>query len=174
MAKKTSSITVLIRAQEAEDWEGIAVLRSMPNVVYYTLQLPFVSRDVVRDKLENPLPGRHTLVALVDERIVGQLGLQVGTGRRAHTAALGMMVHDDYQGQGIGSALMQAALDQAEKWLNLSRIELEVYTDNQPALELYRKFGFEIEGTLRDYAYRDGRYVDTYLMARVRAAVSTE
>jgi putative acetyltransferase len=63
---------------------------------------------------------------------------------------------------------MQAAVDLAENWLNLSRIELEVYTDNAAGLALYQKFGFEIEGTLRDYAFRDGQYVDSYLMARIR------
>ena len=39
--------------------------------------------------------------------------------------------------------------------------------DNEPAIRLYRKFGFEVEGTLRELAYRDGRYVDGFLMARL-------
>ncbi|MBN1565512.1 MAG: GNAT family N-acetyltransferase, partial [Anaerolineae bacterium] len=86
----------------------------------------------------------------------------------AHVADLGMMVHADYQGRGVGSALMVAALDLAENWLNISRIELTVYTDNAVAIALYEKFGFEIEGTLRDYAFRGGKYSDTYLMARLR------
>ena len=53
-------------------------------------------------------------------------------------------------------------------WLNLKRLELEVYTDNVPAIRLYGKFGFTIEGTLVDFAVRDGQYVDVYLMARLR------
>jgi L-phenylalanine/L-methionine N-acetyltransferase len=79
-----------------------------------------------------------------------------------------MAVHDDFQGRGVGSALMAAMLDLADNWLNLRRIELEVYADNAPAVRLYEKFGFAIEGTLRDFAFRDGEYVDAYLMARVR------
>jgi putative acetyltransferase len=47
-------------------------------------------------------------------------------------------------------------------------LELEVYTDNEPAVRLYQKFGFEIEGTAIQYAFRDGQYVDLYLMARLR------
>jgi putative acetyltransferase len=81
---------------------------------------------------------------------------------------LGMAVRDDWQGKGVGTALMQAAIDLADKWLNLSRLELEVYTDNEPAVRLYQKFGFEIEGTAIQYAFRDGQYVDLYLMARLR------
>jgi putative acetyltransferase len=43
-----------------------------------------------------------------------------------------------------------------------------VYTDNAPAIRLYEKFGFTIEGTLVDFAFRDGQYVDVYMMARLR------
>ena len=79
-----------------------------------------------------------------------------------------MMVRDDWQGKGIGTALMQAAVDLADKWLNLSRLELNVFFDNEPAIKLYKKFGFQVEGTRIGYAFRDGQYVDTLMMARVR------
>ena len=52
---------------------------------------------------------------------------------------------------------MKAALDLADNWLNLTRIELEVCTDNQTGIALYEKWGFEIEGTLRHFAFRGGR-----------------
>jgi putative acetyltransferase len=63
---------------------------------------------------------------------------------------------------------MQAAMEVADKWLNLLRLELEVYADNAPAVRLYQKSGFVIEGTLVRYAYRAGEYVDVYTMARLR------
>src|SRR3712207_8890917 len=50
----------------------------------------------------------------------------------------------------------------ADNWLNVLRLELDVYVDNEPAVALYRKFDFEIEGTHRQAAFREGRYVDTY------------
>jgi putative acetyltransferase len=62
---------------------------------------------------------------------------------------------------------MQAAVDFADNWLNLSRLELEVYTDNERALRLYKKFGFEIEATCRQSCFRAGKLVDTYAMARL-------
>ena len=46
-------------------------------------------------------------------------------------------------------------LDLADNWLNLTRIEPSVYTDNAAAVVLYEKFGFEIEGTHRRYAFRN-------------------
>ncbi len=79
-----------------------------------------------------------------------------------------MAVRDDWQGKGVGTALMGAALDLADNWLDLTRVELTVYTDNAAGIALYEKFGFEIEGTHRRYAFRNGEYVDAYSMARLR------
>jgi len=45
---------------------------------------------------------------------------------------------------------------------------LEVYTDNEPAIRLYKKFGFVVEGTLKQFAFRDGQFVDVHTMARLR------
>ena len=42
-----------------------------------------------------------------------------------------------------------------------------MYTDNAIALRLYRKFGFEVEGTLKAFAFRNGRFIDAYTMARI-------
>jgi putative acetyltransferase len=63
---------------------------------------------------------------------------------------------------------MRAGVEMADRWLNLTRLELEVYTDNEAAIRLYERVGFEREGTMRQYAFRDGRYVDAYVMARLR------
>jgi putative acetyltransferase len=79
-----------------------------------------------------------------------------------------MGVHDDWQGKGVGSALLAACIDLADNWLNITRLYLEVYTDNEPAIRLYEKFGFEREGTLRKDAFRNGQYVDSYIMARLK------
>ena len=62
---------------------------------------------------------------------------------------------------------MQAALDLADNWLRLRRVELRVYADNARAIALYGKFGFEVEGTHRAYSIRNGVYVDSLSMARI-------
>jgi putative acetyltransferase len=54
--------------------------------------------------------------------------------------------------------------------MNLTRLELTVFVDNERAVALYKKHGFEIEGELVDYAYRNGRYVTAYTMARRKPA----
>ena len=63
---------------------------------------------------------------------------------------------------------MDACLNLADDWLNLRRVDLRVYADNEPAIKLYEKFGFELEGTLRDHTFRGGQYIDAYAMARLK------
>lgn len=59
-------------------------------------------------------------------------------------------------------------MDLADSWLGLTRLDLRVYVDNAPAITLYKKFGFEIEGTHKRFAYRTGEYMDAHVMARLR------
>ena len=77
------------------------------------------------------------------------------------------------QGQGVGTALMQALVDDADRWAQVLRLELTVYADNARAIALYRKFGFEVEGTHRAYALRDGACVDALAMARLHPSPPT-
>ncbi|WP_368294919.1 GNAT family N-acetyltransferase, partial [Klebsiella pneumoniae] len=80
----------------------------------------------------------------------------------------GMAVAAGHQGCGIGSALMREMIDLCDNWLRVERIELTVFADNAPAIAVYKKYGFEIEGTGRRYALRNGEYVDAYYMARMK------
>ena len=63
-----------------------------------------------------------------------------------------------------------AAIDLADNWIQITRLELFVWTTNSNAVRLYKSLGFEQEGTLRDYAFYDGRFLDAYVMARFRPA----
>ena len=159
-----------IRSAEPDDYAAARELHGCPKAMAGTLQLPFPSLEMWRQRLASPGEGNYNLAAVVGERVVGMFGLHTfpNRPRRRHVGDIGMAVHDEWQGKGVGSALMRAGVELADKWLNLSRLELTVYTDNEPAIRLYERFGFEREGTLRRYAFRDGVYVDAHLMARLR------
>ncbi|UCH60241.1 MAG: GNAT family N-acetyltransferase [Anaerolineales bacterium] len=162
---------ITVRRSEPNDYEAVHKIFTNPRVIWGTLQLPYPSVDMWKKRLAEPPEGLISLVACVENNeVVGQLGLHTFPKRfrRRHAGQIGMAVHDDWQNKGIGTALMQAAIELADNWLDLRRLELEVYVDNIPAIRLYEKFGFIIEGTLVEYAFRDGEYVDTYLMARLR------
>ena len=157
-----------LRAARPGDADGLAELMNLPGFRWGTLRLPFHTAEEIRPRIEKAAAGSLSLVALVDGQIVGNAGLERFTGRRMHAGGIGMGVHDAWVGRGIGATLLAAVLETADNWLNLLRLELSAYTDNAPALALYRRFGFVVEGTYRDYAFRDGRYVDAHAMARIR------
>jgi putative acetyltransferase len=163
-------ITFTVRRAEPDDYKAMYQVWAGPKAIWGTLQLPFPSAENLRKRLAEPPEGTFNLVACAENEIVGQLGLHTFPNhpRRRHVGQIGMAVRDDWQGKGAGSALIQAAVDLADKWLNLIRMELEVYTDNEAAVRLYTKFGFIIEGTHINFAYRDGQYVDAHFMARLR------
>jgi putative acetyltransferase len=159
---------LVIRAREPGDWREFAELMELPKVRWGTLRLPFGTKDQYRKWLESPPEGMTGIVAELDGRIVGCADVTRDKGRRSHAGAIGIAVHDDFHGRRIGSAMMAALIEVADDWLDLKRLELTVQTDNEPAIRLYRKFGFAVEGTRRADTFRDGEYVDSLFMARLR------
>jgi len=151
-------VTFSIRRAEPDDYQALHQVYVAPKAIWGTLQLPYPSIESWRKRSAEPVDEVFNLVTCVENEVVGHLGLHTfpNKPRRRHTGQIGMTVRDDWQGKGAGSALMRAAVDLADKWLNLQRLELEVYTDNDPALRLYKRFGFSVEGTLHLYAFRDG------------------
>ena len=158
-----------IRHVEPEDYQDLQALMACASVVWGTLQMPYPSVRLWKERAATPLEGHYRLVAELAGTVVGMIGLHPESRpRRNHAAHIGMSVHDAHQGQGVGQALLEAAINIADGWLNLRRLELTVFTDNDQAIALYERLGFEREGVLREFAFRGGSYVDALTMARLR------
>ncbi len=102
---------------------------------------------------------------LEDGEIVGRLSLardQHPASR--HVADLGLMVAMSHRRQGIGRALLAAAVDWARR-NGVQKLELHVFPFNEAAIRLYEQFGFEREGYRKRHYRRGGEYVDAILMA---------
>ncbi|MHB1317082.1 MAG: GNAT family N-acetyltransferase [Anaerolineae bacterium] len=126
----------VIRPLEVEDYRDWHAIMACPGVQRQTLQLPSLTLGTARSRLESRSENSHTLAALVDGHVVGQGWLQVMGGRRSHVGQPGVAVLDEYWRRGIGKALLEALIDLGENWLGLTRLELEVYTDNTAAIAL--------------------------------------
>ncbi len=126
---------------------------------------PFRQRFWIAGKASNPF--ETCLVALLDGDIIGML--DSWTDRRArvkHVTTFAMSVDPNHARQGIGTLL----LDKFTNWVaenpRLDKIELHVHADNAPAIALYKKAGFTVEGTRkRAIKYNDNRFIDDILMA---------
>ncbi|KAB2334513.1 GNAT family N-acetyltransferase [Cytobacillus depressus] len=106
-------------------------------------------------------------VAEEEGKLVGYLIAIGGSARRTqHSAYLVIGILENFRGKGIGTALFQ----NLEKWAmnhNISRLELTTVTQNEAGVALYKKIGFEIEGTKRNSLIIDGKPYDEYFMAKL-------
>jgi putative acetyltransferase len=158
-----------IRRMTPDDADAMHALMTSPSVVWGTLQSPLQSPDHWRRLLSRQATSADCLLcAEVDGVLAGNCGVHgAASARREHAASLGMGVDPRFQGMGVGGALLDAVLALADGELGLSRVDLEVYEDNERGLRLYEGRGFVREGIRRAAAFRDGRFVDNVLMARV-------
>ncbi len=161
---------IVIRHVTPEDAAALHRIYGQPDTQASTLHLPHASLQMWHARLATPQPNAHLLVACIDEEVVGQCALHVeDRARRRHAASLGMGVDDRYRQRGVGTALMREMVSLCDNWLQVSRMELTVFVDNGPAIALYQRFGFGIEGTARGFAIRHGELIDAHYMARVKA-----
>lgn len=101
-----------------------------------------------------------------DSELVGRISLARDQHPASHHVAdLGLMVSASYRRQGIGHALLEAAVGWARE-AGITKLELHVFPWNEPAIRLYEQFGFEREGFRKAHYRRgDGQYADAILMA---------
>ncbi|QVK20502.1 GNAT family N-acetyltransferase [Mycoplasmatota bacterium] len=135
-------------------------LTTAPGEVSYTVE---EEEKIIMNWIENK--SCNNLLCLYDGRIIGICGLH-GTDKRKrikHMSSLGITVAKEFWGLGIGYFLIQEQIRYAKE-VGLKKIDLEVRCDNKAGIHLYKKCGFEIEGTHRCAAYIDGIYKDNYYM----------
>lgn len=118
-------------------------------------------------KIASLKQGGRYVVAELEGQIIGHAFLEpMGLQARRHVMILTIVVHDGFQGRGVGKALMRDLLGWAEKQIRVRKIELRVRAANERAMALYKKFGFVLEGRFRGrIKIADGDYVDDIAMA---------
>ncbi len=113
------------------------------------------------------LENQTIFVAEYNGQLVGYLAALGGEFQRnRHSVYIIIGILQAFTGQGIGTQLFRTL----EEWAQLQRIhrlELTVMVHNEAGLALYKKQGFEIEGTKRDSLLVNGKYVDEYYMAKL-------
>lgn len=112
--------------------------------------------------------GRTDQLVLAIERLsdgepIGGIGL-MEVNAAARTAVLGVWIGRPWWDQGLGTDAVRTLCRYAFRFMNLQRIELNVFATNPRAVRAYEKVGFRTEGTRRRSTFVGGRHVDSYLM----------
>ncbi|MGC0122809.1 MULTISPECIES: GNAT family N-acetyltransferase [Providencia] len=170
MIKRLDVGNITIRRATLNDVPAVTQMHAAYSAYANTLQLPYPTEKTWEARLGANDPLVTQFVATIGDDVVGLLVIsQPSQVRRRHVATFGITVSETHQGKGIGSQLMQVMVDYCDNWLNVHRIELEVFAANGSGIGLYEKFGFELEGRMKDYAFRDGQYVDAVMMSRIKS-----
>jgi len=86
----------------------------------------------------------------------------------SHMGELGILVHRDHRGRGIGRALLADVLRQCDG--RFDSVRLSVFSTNRRARKLYEEFGFVHVGTVPRVFRRGDRYIDEEIMVRPLSA----
>jgi ribosomal protein S18 acetylase RimI-like enzyme len=164
---------VLFRPNKSQDFEMVwDMLSTLSEESLRFLPHPFIKEEIMRMIIEINHRELLPIVAVAEEpdsrrRIVAvaTLGFQQGVARR-HRAEFDIVVHDDYQGRGLGTMLTRHMIDIARE-KGLRKVYLKTSTQNLRAIHLYKKMGFRIEGRLvmEHYHHRRQEYGDDFRMA---------
>ncbi|GEM_PF-6420124 len=165
----TASVTV--RAAEADDTDAVAEVLAAGGALVSPRYVPYRSRASVRQALENPGENQRVLVAELDGALAGVAELRLHEGRRAHSADLTLITAPNAD-PAVREALLEAALDLGENWLQITRTVTHVYADQDAQAGWWLAHGFALEGTLQQAAYRAGQKVGLHIMARLREEIT--
>jgi len=158
--------TVLVR--EAEERDAVAIQQIVESVASEGRYIVPESSRKDWDRAIREIKARKSLiiVASVAGKTVGMALLTRGKfAKNRHVGFLGISILKEFRGLGIGNALMRYIMKWAEK-SGLEKISLTVFSTNKPAIRLYTKFGFQIEGVCKKHFKIKGKYVDDLIMAK--------
>lgn len=163
----------IIRTGVLDDAEAILnIHKSVVSEGKYLISLsdeftktPLQYTEWVQSVLENE--SETLMVAEKDGEVIGWIVFETTQNRRrlSHTGTFGMMISNRHRSKGIGSMLLRALLDWAEKNPFIEKVSLGVFSTNERAISLYKKMGFLEEGRkVKEFKMNDHEYADDILM----------
>ena len=165
---------MIIREIELSDAEKLSALIQQVEASSEYMLLGPGEREVDNERQKNSIKrfkesANSTLLVAENDcnELVGYLVAIGGEVKRnQYTAYIVVGISQQRRGQGIGTKLFEA-LDRWALVHGMHRLELTVVTKNDAGLSLYKKMGFEIEGTKRDSLFIDHTFVDEYYMSKL-------
>ncbi len=158
-----------IRLRDNRDGSDLLELFNEERFLHYaSAKGPFASTDELQSWLANiACSKKFEAVGVVAGKTIGFGGLYVMGDGLSHSGWILLGVREAFQARGIGARLLQMLMGAASVLMGLRRVQLTVFGDNDPAIKLYRRFGFEVEGRHRDFVRRGEGFVDALTMAKV-------
>lgn len=159
---------IYLRAFNSADEEMIARLENHPDprsTLFYAFP---ATVEQIREKTARYLTDPNTIVFTIcsteQNSALGQCALfRIDWVGRMAIFYIGIAEKSNWS-KGYGSQATNLMINYAFDTLNLNRIQLHVAVENEAAVKVYKKCGFQIEGTLRQAMFHDGHYSDFFVM----------
>lgn len=110
----------------------------------------------------------HSFAISMGGQAIGGIGVHPFDDVHRKSAELGYWLGPAYWGQGFATEAVQVIVKYGFELLGLERIQAGVYAWNEASSRVLVKSGFDLEGCMRRHAYKDGKFVDVLLYARLR------
>ncbi|EFR31418.1 GNAT family N-acetyltransferase [Eremococcus coleocola] len=167
---KTEELETIIREPRLSDAKAIiGLLRHVSRETNFIMFDPGMTLDREKTLIQQYLNSDRDLflVIEVDDQLVGLANLiSLNHSRQAHVAEIGMAIIKEYWGYGMGSVFMEELILFAEE-NNIKVLNLEVMANNQRAIKLYKRYGFQQVGRLSKRIQIDHVFYDTLLMEKI-------
>jgi len=166
-------MNILIRRAEIKDAgnliDYVKNLTSEPNIYLPFYPGEFQKTIEEEEKLLQEISNSDNslfLLAEINGKIVGGCDCQGGKRKATrHSVVLGISVLKEFRGKGIGNDLLKESIIWAKNTDLIKRIELYVYERNIPAIKLYEKMNFILEGKRINSIFQNGKFENDLLMA---------
>lgn len=168
--KSKSGYDITLRLINKDDAKGI--LRMWNSIVREDDFIMDIKPDTLKSEIkwveeEITKLKKHQkiqLIAIYNNKIIGQCALQKAKGRKTHVAKYGLSIMDGFRSQSIGTILSEETIKLAKKYLGIKLIKLSLMEDNKRALRLYKKLGFKKVGIIPGAVLKKGRYIGQLYM----------
>ncbi|MCA9733116.1 MAG: GNAT family N-acetyltransferase [Leptospiraceae bacterium] len=165
---------IRLRNLQLNDFTKTVIWRRDRDVKKYAMMHPFPVTDELEEtwyKSYLTSKDNHQIYFGIEEKtqeeLVGYIQLK-NINWLSRNCDLGIVIgSQSARGHGYGYEAMELILDYVFNSLNLHKISLKVISFNQTALNLYKKLGFLIEGTLKEHYWTDGQYYDVYILGKL-------
>lgn len=160
-----------LEVEEAQlyiDFRKHMSLETTHTMHYPGMPLPTLEEALIKMKWTIENPSELIIGAFHEKILVGTIGFHIPKDFHPwykHIGVFGMMVMDKYSGQGLGKKLLQL-MEQHAQNIGIQKIEASVRSNNTRALNLYKKFGYIIEGTRKKCAFVNNEFLDEHYISK--------
>lgn len=154
-----------IRALERTDLKNIHVINNKVETMRLWFEEPYESLDELFSLYDKHIHDNSERRFVIDVAGVFAGIVELMSIDYIHRSCeIQIVITHDFSGKGYAQKALKKGVDYAFNALNMHKVYLWVDVENAPAVHIYKKLGFEIEGTMKEQFFAGGKYRDSYYM----------